>query len=125
MTLETIILILHITGASLLIGVAIIATASVVKPPQTVKFINWLYKTGKFGLWISFWELLTGTILFFQRSSQLAGDHLFWVRTGFYYITGSVLASIVALRQSKKILYQINLSKLVTSQPRWPWPLSP
>ena len=48
MTLETIILILHITGASLLIGVAIIATASVVKPPQTIKFINWLYKTGKF-----------------------------------------------------------------------------
>ena len=54
MTIETIILIIHITGASLLIGVAIIATASVVKPPQTVKFINWLYKTGKFGLWVSF-----------------------------------------------------------------------
>lgn len=93
-------------GAGLIIGVAILAMASVIKSPVTEKSLDRLSFVGKFGIWASIWLFITGLILYLQEPKEFNGNPWFWTKIGLYAFEG-VLSSMVVGRQVKRVRTQL------------------
>ncbi len=100
MSLHLIILILHVLGAGLVLGVVFLSVFLTLKPlnPEKLGHLGFI---GRFGMWGSIWQLLTGLILTANDWEELGEKPIFWVKMGLYVVEGT-LASMVIDRQAKR-----------------------
>lgn len=102
MSTHLILLILHVLGAGVVIGVAVLAFAAVIRPPINQTTLDRMAFVGKFGMWGSIWQLLTGVGLMAQEWDELRGNTLLWTKIVLWAVEG-FLASTVVSRQVKRI----------------------
>lgn len=100
MSFHLLIMILHVLGAGLLLGIVILSVLAVIKPPVTKQAMDRLHFISRYGVWGSAWQFLTGVVLYYQDRAELNHQPIFWVKLGLYVIEG-ILASTLLQRQSK------------------------
>lgn len=97
-----IVLILHVLGAGVVLGVVFFSVIAVIKPAVVAEQLDRLHFVGRFGMWASGWQFVTGVILYLQEPDELQENKIFWVKLGLYVVEG-LFASIVLNRQLKKL----------------------
>lgn len=95
-------LILHIIGAGLLIGVVVFSLSLAFKKTWSQNRIHTLHYIGTFGIWASMWQLVTGVLLASSEWEEFSGSHIFWTKMGLYVVEG-VLASMLIMRKAKQL----------------------
>jgi len=95
MTFHTFILILHVFGAGLLIGVGVLAFLAVYRPPLTDKSLDRLGFVGKYGMWASFWQFATGAILMGMEWSETSHNPLVWTKIILWVIDGAIASRVL------------------------------
>src|SRR5512143_1921465 len=101
MSFHLIIMILHVFGAGLLIGIVLLALYSVFKPPITAQAMDRLHFVSHLGMYGSMWQFGTGLLLVIPEWSEFRASRLFWTKMALYVIEG-VLASTLLARQSRQ-----------------------
>jgi hypothetical protein len=99
---HTFLLILHVLGAGIVIGVAALAFAAVVKPPFTQISLDRMAFVGRFGMWGSIWQFLSGAALMGLEWEELGRSPLIWTKIVLWAVEG-FLASTIVSRQVKRI----------------------
>lgn len=114
MSLHLFVLILHVLGAGLVLGIVILSVAAVIKPPMTPRALDRLEFIGRFGLWGSAWQFLTGAILFLQERGEFNHNPVFWTKIGLYVVEG-ILASQLLQRQARTTTMALANGQTVTA----------
>jgi uncharacterized membrane protein len=107
MSLHTLILIIHVFGAGMIIGVVLISLATVLKKPFSIEslgFISYIHKLGTIAAAVM---LVTGLYLFFSEPEKFAANPVFWIKIVLYVCDGVVSGmllkrKIVRLEKSKQ-----------------------
>lgn len=92
------ILILHVLGAGLIIGIiffSVILTFRPHLPPEKLSMLRWI---GRFGMAASIWQLLTGIYLTSTEWSEFRDSRLFWVKMGLYVLEGIIAGLLIERR---------------------------
>lgn len=113
MSIHLIILILHVLGAGVVIGVVLLALASIIKPPLTREAIERMHFVSRFGMIASVWQFLTGIVLSWQDWDEFRSSKLFWTKITLYLIEGAV-ASLLIEKQAKTAAVQLQNGQPVT-----------
>lgn len=95
MTLHTFILILHVLGAGIVFAVTFFAVALTIKSTWSMQTLDRLRFVGKFGMWSSAWQLVTGLILSIQHWDELHASKLFWTKMIIYVVEGTFASMLV------------------------------
>lgn len=106
MSFHLVILILHVFGAGLVIGVVLLSVFVVIRPPLTAQGADRLGFIGKFGMLASIWQFLTGFILASQDWGEFRGSRTFWVKMACYAAEGTIAALLIE-KQAKRVKAQI------------------
>lgn len=115
MALHTIILILHVIGAGILIGMAFFSILLVIPRDWSAEKLSRIKFIGRFGGIVSVWQLLTGVYLASSDWDMLHADWLFWTKITVYCIEGT-MASLLVGRKLKN-------SQANASSPRTAFPI--
>ncbi len=99
---HTFILILHVFGSSIVLGVVFFSVAAMIKPPATLAQLDRLGFVGRFGMWASGWQFVTGVIMYLLEPTELNHNPLFWIKIGLYVVEGT-LASVLLTKQVRRI----------------------
>lgn len=102
MDTHIILLILHVFGAGLMIGIGALALKAVVRPPLTEQSLDRMGFVGGLGMWASIWQLLTGVLLMLQEWSEHSHNPLIWTKIGLWVLEG-VVSSMLIGRQVRRI----------------------
>lgn len=105
MSFHLILLILHVLGAGVVIGIVVLALVAVIKPPVTAQAMDRLHFVSRFGMGASIWQFLTGLIMSIQDWDEFRGNRLFWTKIILYVVEGA-LASRLLARQSRQTYEQ-------------------
>lgn len=100
MSFHLIIMILHVFGAGLLIGIVFLSVFAVFKPPLSSRSMDRLSFVGKFGMWTSVWLFATGFFLAYQDWDEFRSSRVFWIKMSLYIVEGT-LASLLINKQVK------------------------
>lgn len=106
MSIHLIVLILHMLGAGLVVGIVLLALFAVIKPPVGEKSMDRLAFIARFGMWGSIWQFLTGLILASQEWGEFRTNRLFWTKIILYLIEGTI-ASLLLEKQSKQAALRV------------------
>lgn len=99
--MQIFILILHVLGAGILIGVSVFAFAAALRPPLTQQALDRMSFVWKFGMWASGAQFITGVLLIMQEPDELARHPLIWTKVILWMVEG-MLASMVIAKQAKR-----------------------
>lgn len=113
MTFSEIVLILHILGAGVLIGVVFFSLVLVLKPSTDT---SQLRLVRPFGLYAAIWQLATGVMLAFPEWSKFGHSKVFWVKMAFFVIDG-----IIAERLINRKLQLAENNQLSPDIKLWSW----
>lgn len=102
MSTHTILLILHVFGAGIMIGVGVFAFVVVARPPVTEKGLDRIGFVGRLGMWASIWQLLTGAGLMANEWGELSRNPLIWTKIALWVLEGA-LSSMLIGRQVVRI----------------------
>lgn len=108
MSFHLIIMILHVLGASVVVGVVVLALASVVKPPVTAQAMDRLHFVSRFGMGASIWQFLTGVILAYQDWGEFKGNGIFWTKMALYVIEGTLASTLLGRLSKRTALQTVN-----------------
>ncbi|MEK7637616.1 MAG: hypothetical protein AAB402_04510 [Patescibacteria group bacterium] len=114
MSLHLFVLILHVLGAGLVLGIVILSVFAVIKPPMMTKALDRLAFVGRFGMWGSAWQFITGAILFLQERGEFDHNPVFWTKIGLYVVEGT-LASQLLQRQARTTAAALASGQTVTA----------
>lgn len=114
MSLHLFVLILHVLGAGLVLGIVILSVAAVIKPPVTAMALDRLEFIGRFGLWGSAWQFLTGVMLYLQERGEFDHNPIFWTKIGLYVVEGTI-ASQLLQRQARTTAAALASGQTVTA----------
>ncbi len=114
MSLHLFVLILHVLGAGLLLGIVMLSVLAVIKPPMSSQALDRLAFVGRFGMWGSAWQFLTGAVLFLQERGEFIDSPLFWTKMGLYVVEGT-LASQLLQRQARTTTIALANGQTVTA----------
>lgn len=95
MDLHLIILILHVLGAGLVIGVVVLALLAVIKPPVTAAAMERLHFVSRFGMAASIWQFFTGLYLAYADWDELKSNRVFWTKLILYVVEGMIAATLL------------------------------
>ncbi len=101
MTIHLILMILHLFGAGLLIGICVLAVLAVIKPPITKVGMDRLSFVARLGMGASGAQFITGAIMMATEWDELGHNPLVWTKIILWVIEGT-LASLVISRQAKQ-----------------------
>ncbi len=104
MNLHDIILILHVLGAGVIIGLVFFSLTLVIKPPITPDKLKIYGYLGKFGPYASVWQLLTGLYLASAGWNDIKSLPIFWVKMGLYVIAGFIAAVLIKSKVKKAVV---------------------
>lgn len=100
--LHLLLLIAHVLGASIVIGVVFFSLVIQFPLPLDPAKKAWLHFIGRFGMWASAWQFLTGLGLYWLEHDELNQRGLFWIKIGMYLLEGT-LAGLVIEKKYKQI----------------------
>lgn len=119
MSFHLILMILHVFGAGLIIGIVLLAVIAVFKPPVTAQAMDRLRFVSHFGKAASLWMLVTGLILAYQDWGEFKGSRVFWIKIVLYVVEG-ILASTLLGRQARQTATQTTNGQTTSGSPlRW------
>lgn len=95
---HTFVLILHVFGAGILVGVVWLSIMSVIRPAVIAQQIDRLGFVHRFGIIFSGWQFVTGVVLFLMERDELQGNHLLWAKLGLYVIEGAFAGMVLDRR---------------------------
>lgn len=99
--LHTIVLILHVLGAGVVLGIVFLSVLAVLKPQLTAQHLDRLHFVGRFGMFASGWQFITGAILYLMEQDELKGNRVLWIKLGLYVVEGT-FAAMVLNRELKR-----------------------
>ena len=98
--LHTIILILHVLGASILFSTGVFSLLITTKGPVTKERLKTMAIFSRLAPMASLWQLATGIILYLYASSALNLDPIFWLKIALFVTSGFLAGNII---KKKKI----------------------
>lgn len=93
--MEITLLILHILGAGLLIGLVVITTIIVFMRDLSDGMLRTLLKVRWLGLAGSVWQLVTGGALYYLEREELNDSKIFWTKLGLYVLEGIIISLVI------------------------------
>lgn len=93
--MHILLLVLHILGAGLLIGVVFLSLFLSVKPTWTPEKLSHLKFVGQFGMWASIWLFVTGVILAASEWHEFQSNKLFWAKMALYVLEGTLASQLI------------------------------
>lgn len=103
MTIEQLILLLHILGAGVLIGVVFFSLMLTIKKPVTPEKLKMVSYIMKFGLYGSAWQLLTGLGLMYYNWADIKSLWIFWLKLGLYVLLGPISTQVIKVKVNKAL----------------------
>jgi|GEM_PF-4630324 len=103
--MHTTLLFLHVLGAGVIIGVSLISFFSVWRSLSAV-MLDRLGYIGRFAMWASMWQLITGIALYSLEPEEFSSNRLFWIKMALYVLQG-VLAGALLNRKAKEAGQQL------------------
>lgn len=100
MTFHSLVLILHVLGACLFVGMAMLC-AILSFGTWTPEKIGHLRFIGSFGMWASLWQLVTGILLATDHWDELRGSKLFWIKMTLYVLEGAIFSRLIGKQAAK------------------------
>lgn len=100
--LHTFILILHVLGSGIILGVVFFSVLAVIRPTAVAQQIDRLLFVARVGMWASGWQLATGIILYLMEPEEFQANSVFGWKIGLYIIEGA-FASLVLNKQLKRL----------------------
>lgn len=119
MTFVQFILLLHILGAGVLIGVVFFSLALTIRQPLTPEKLKMLAFIGSFGKWAAGWQLLTGLGLLYYNWSDVKSLTILWVKLGLFVLVG--LISTQVIKTKVQVALRDNDQTAAASLPLWAW----
>jgi len=107
MNFHDLVLVLHILGAGVLVGVVVFSFVLAVVPPLTVEKVNLIDRLTPFGKFGSAWQLLTGLYLAGHSWSDIKSLTIFWLKIGLFVAAGLIIEFLVR-RQAHLALEENN-----------------
>lgn len=98
MTLHTFVLILHVLGATLVIGSVVFSLSLVSRRPFVEYSRQWLSFAWRMAEIAVGAQFLTGLYLFFSERSEFENNHLFWAKFSLYLLAGAVSGGMIKRR---------------------------
>ena len=95
MSLQTLVLILHVLGSGVVFGVVFFSVFLVVKPGWSQGRLSHLHFVGRFGMWASGWQVATGVYLAGIEWSEFSSNTLFWTKMALYLIEGTLAGLLI------------------------------
>ena len=95
MTLHDVILILHVLGAGVIIGIGFLALAIAFRKPLDPEKIARLQWVGSFGLGATVLQLITGLYLSWSDWDTLHNSKIFWTKMGLFVLQGAVAGGLI------------------------------
>lgn len=92
---HTIVLALHVIGASMMFGVVLFAFVVTFKKtldPSKLSVLKNFYLFGTVG---AIWQVATGVILYLQEGGEFAESKLFWTKIGLFVLDGIVAVLVI------------------------------
>lgn len=102
MSFHIAILILHVLGAGLVLGVSFFCAVLMYRKEWTSEQLDRFVYIGKFGKWFSVWQFLTGIILASNEWSEFKESKIFWIKMGLYLVEGA-LAGVLIEKRAKSL----------------------
>ncbi len=96
-----IVLILHVLGACVVVASAIFAVIITFRQPIKTDNITVFRFIGRFGLFASIWQFITGLILYVHEWHDFNAKPLFWVKIALYVLEGIMINSLITKRIKK------------------------
>lgn len=116
MSFHIILLILHVLGAGVVIGIVFFSLVLAMHPRDwSAAALDRLHFVGRFGMWASAWMLVTGLILAFQDWDTLRVSRVFWGKMVAYAVEGIFAGTLITrlVRQAKAELRPRNLGTMM------------
>lgn len=102
MNLHLVLLFLHVVGAGVVIGVIVMAFAAIVRPPLTRQSIDRFAFVGRFGMYASGSQFVTGAALMALEWGELGKSTLLWIKIILWVVEG-MLASMVIEKRMRQL----------------------
>lgn len=96
--IHTIVLVLHITGAGLMIGVIFCAFIIALKKTIDASKLSVLKYIFAFGTVGAIWQTVTGVILYLQEDGEFRDSKIFWAKIGLFVLDGIIALLIIDRR---------------------------
>lgn len=93
--MELTVLILHILGAGVLLGLVVLSAVIVFLNGLSEAMLKILEKTRWLGPGFSLWMLLTGAALYSFEPEEFRQSKIFWTKIGLYVVEGLVAALVI------------------------------
>lgn len=96
MDVHTLVLILHVLGAGVIIGIVFFSLVVALHPRVwSAMALDRLHFVGKFGIWASMWMFVTGLVLAFQDWDTLRTSWVFWGKMATYIVEGTFAGLLI------------------------------
>lgn len=92
MTFSEFVLILHILGAGVLVGVVFFSLVLVLKPSPDTTLLKLIRP---FGLYAAIWQLVTGVILAVPEWGKFGHSKIFWLKIGLFVVDGIIAERLI------------------------------
>jgi hypothetical protein len=101
--------IVHILGATLLMGAIFVAMVSLTRKDLTPRDLSLIARTGRVTEIVSGIQLLTGVVMLWDKWDHVAHHPLIWIKL-FLYVAVSALAGLILKNRSKKLMGETKIS---------------
>lgn len=96
MNVHTLVLILHVVGAGVVIGIVFFSLVVALRPRAwSATALDRLHFVGKSGIWASLWMLVTGLVLAVQDWGTLRASWVFWGKMATYIAEGAFAGLLI------------------------------
>jgi hypothetical protein len=101
MSLHDLVLLLHILGAGVVIGVVFFSLVLAFKKPLDPSWLGVLKFIRRFGTMAVGWEVLTGLYLAFSESDEVFSSKIFWIKMGLIVVDGFLAQAVIGRKLSE------------------------
>jgi uncharacterized membrane protein len=89
------VLILHVLGATILVGGTVFSIFFLSKKSLPLDFIKQVLVFGEFMKYAALSQLITGSILFMHEPDKFRGNKFFWLKLALYVISGILAGKVM------------------------------
>lgn len=104
--MHTFVLILHVIGTGVFIGIVVFSFLLSLKKPITQESLRIFQTMARLGPVAAVLQILTGIYLFFQDPGEFKESVLFWVKMAIFVISGLIALLIVDRRVKRALAEQ-------------------
>lgn len=117
--MHLVVLILHVLGAGVLIGIvvfSVILNIQGILTPERMKIFQTIRNTG---IYASAVQLITGIVLYFQEPEEFKESVFFWVKIGLFVLDGIIAVLVIDRKVKNALASQTGKPKPISNMTIW------